>query len=47
MRELTIGVERTESREVASLSARLITSFVIAIAGVLSLVPFFVYFTEH
>jgi hypothetical protein len=36
-----------ENREVASLSARLLTSFVIAIAGLLSFVPFIAYFAEH
>ena len=48
MSELSLhSVHRVESREVASRSARLLTSFVIAIAGVLSFVPFVVYFMEH
>ena len=48
MTELTLRtIHPAESREVASVGARLLTSLVIAIAGILSFVPFVVYFTEH
>jgi hypothetical protein len=48
MTELTLRtVHPAEGREVASISARLLTSFVIAIAGLLSFVPFVAYFTQN
>ena len=48
MSELSLRTIRPAgSREVASISARLLTSFVIAIAGLLSLVPFAFYFSQH
>jgi hypothetical protein len=39
-------VHPTETKEVASLSARFITSFVIAFAGILSFAPFLAYFSR-
>jgi hypothetical protein len=48
MTELTLrSIRPAQSREVASLSARVLTSFVIAFAGLLTLAPFVVYFSEH
>ena len=48
MTELALRtVHPRETREVASLSARFITTFVIAFVGILSIVPFAVYFLEH
>jgi hypothetical protein len=44
MTELSLrSVRPIAPRETASLSARFLTSFVIALAGILSLVPFLVY----
>jgi len=48
MSELSLrNIRPTESREVASVSARVLTSFVIAFAGLLSFVPFIAYFSQH
>jgi len=47
MAELTLrNVHPTEAKEVASLSARVITTFVIAMAWILSLAPFAVYYSQ-
>jgi hypothetical protein len=48
MRELTLrAVHPTETREVASLSARFLSSLVIALAGILLFTPFVVHYFEH
>ena len=47
MSELTLRtVHPVETKEVASLDARYLTIFVIAAVGILSLVPFLVYFIQ-
>jgi hypothetical protein len=47
MSELSLrSVHPAETKEIASLSARFITSFVIAFAGILSFAPFLAYFTR-
>jgi hypothetical protein len=47
MPELSLrSVHPAETKEIASLSARFITSFVIVVAGILSFVPFLAYFTR-
>ena len=48
MTELTLRtVHPVETKEVASLSARFLTTTVIVMAGILSFLPFVVYFLEH
>jgi hypothetical protein len=48
MTEVTLrAVHPAESREIVSLSARFLSQMVIAVAGVLSFVPFAVYFAQH
>jgi hypothetical protein len=48
MTEVTLrAVHPTESREIASLSARFLTQTVIAVAAFLSFVPFAAYFIQH
>jgi len=47
MTELSLRtVHPAETKEVASLSARFITSFVIAMSGILSITPFVAYFSR-
>jgi hypothetical protein len=47
MTELSLrSVRPVAPRETASLSARVLTSFVIAFAGILCLLPFVVYFGD-
>lgn len=47
MSNMNLGTARVEAREVAALDARILSSVVIAVAGVLSFVPFVVYFIQH
>jgi hypothetical protein len=48
MNDVTLrAVHPTEAKEIASFSARVLTQMVIAIAGILSFVPFAVYFAQH
>ena len=48
MTEVTLrAVHPVETKEIASLSARFLTQTVIVIAGLLSFLPFVVYFIQH
>ena len=48
MQELTLRtVHPTETREVASLDARFLTTFLIAMTGILTILPFAIYFLQH
>jgi hypothetical protein len=48
MTEVTLrAVHPAERKEIASLSARFLTQTVIAMAAILSFVPFVVYFIQH
>jgi hypothetical protein len=48
MTEVTLrAVHPAETKEIASLSARFLTQTVIAMAAILTFVPFVVYFIQH
>jgi len=46
MSNLNLRAAHLEPREVAALDARILSSVVIAVAGILSFVPFAVYFAQ-
>jgi hypothetical protein len=47
MSNSNLGTARVETKDIVAIDARILTSVVIAVAGILSFVPFAVYFTQY
>jgi hypothetical protein len=47
MSNSNLGTARVETRDIVAVDARILSSVVIAVSGILSFVPFAVYFAQY